>query len=421
MPVLDYALLILFGCAIGTAVGWFAARTRFAHGYLRALLEKKARIAALDETVRHRSSEISALKNQLEYARGELKQTREELLRMSQAQSAAVGRLERLSAARDDMDARAQAAENIVRPVSEALKRCQQYIQAAEQSREKAYGSLAQQVNSLMDAQNHLQKETGNLARALQVPHVRGRWGEMTLRRVAELAGMVNRCDFFEQQTASSAGGPLRPDMVVKLPGDRRIVVDAKVPLAAYLEALEAETEDQSEQCLRRHAGHVKAHVDSLAQKSYWQQFQPTPEFVVLFIPGENFFSAALTHAPGLIETGAGKGVVLATPTTLISLLKAVSFGWRREKASQNAQAIIELGTELFKRLGTLVRHLDRLGRDIEKCAATYNLAVGSFERRVLSSARKFKTLGISAGSKPDLPQPAAVGRTTRTIGEGPS
>ena len=308
-----------------------------------------------------------------------------------------------MEAAESDFNVRSKEVKNIVVPIKDSLDRYDQHIQAMERSREKAYGGLSQQVHSLVKTQQTLQKETGNLVKALRVPHVRGRWGEITLKRVAELAGMQNRCDFFEQQSVYNENGIMRPDMVVYLPGNRQIVVDAKAPLSAYLEALEAETEEEHEILTATHSRQIQSHMHKLAQKAYWKQFSPTPEFVVLFIPGENFFSAALVKNPQLIEEGVNKGVILATPTTLITLLKTVSFAWRQENVSENAKAICELGRELYTRLNSMAKHIDKLGRDIERCTGTYNDVIGSFERRVLTSARRFKDLGISLPGDKDI------------------
>ena len=301
-----------------------------------------------------------------------------------------------MEVAKSDFNVRSKEVKNIVVPIKDSLDKYDRHIQAMERSREKAYGGLSQQILSLAETQQTLQKETGKLVKALRVPHVRGRWGEITLKRVAELAGMQNRCDFFEQQSAYGENGIMRPDMVVYLPGNRQIVVDAKAPLSAYLEALEAETEEDREVLIAAHSKQIQSHMHKLAKKTYWKQFAPTPEFVVLFIPGENFFSAALVKNPQLIEEGVNKGIILATPTTLISLLKTVAFAWRQENISENAKAISELGRELYTRLNLMANHFDKLGRDIERCTNTYNQVVGSFERRVLTSARKFKELGIS-------------------------
>ncbi len=321
-----------------------------------------------------------------------------------------------IDTAKTDFAARGKAVKDSVLPLEDALKRYEEHIQAMERSREKAYGGLSAQVQSLIQTQDVLQKETGKLVNALRVPHIRGRWGEITLRRVAELSGMQNHCDFYEQASARSEEGILRPDMVVHLPGHRQIIIDAKVPLVAYIDALETSSEEHREEHLATHARHVKTHINQLSQKAYWTQFQPTPEFVVLFIPGENFFSAALAKDPQLIEIGVRKNVILATPTTLISLLKTVAFGWQQEQLAENAKKISELGTELFERLATMGQHINNLGRDIERTTLTYNKVVGSLERRVFSSARKFKELGITQKDENKDLTIATVEATTRKL-----
>jgi DNA recombination protein RmuC len=227
---------------------------------------------------------------------------------------------------------------------------------------------------------------------------------------------MQNHCDFYEQASARSEEGILRPDMVVQLPGQRQIIIDAKVPLVAYIDALESNSEEHREEHLATHARHVKTHINQLSQKAYWTQFQPTPEFVILFIPGENFFSAALAKDPQLIELGVRKNVILATPTTLISLLKTVAFGWQQEKLAENAKKISELGTELFERLATMGQHINNLGRDIDRATQTYNKVVGSLERRVFSSARKFKELGITQKDENKDLTVVTVETTTRKL-----
>jgi DNA recombination protein RmuC len=307
-----------------------------------------------------------------------------------------------LESVKTDFEMRDNVVKEIIHPLKEALDRYEIHIQAMERSREKAYGGLSSQVQSLIQTQEILQKETGKLVNALHVPHVRGRWGEITLKRVAELAGMQNHCDFFEQASTQSEEGLLRPDMIIHLPEDRLIIIDAKVPLTAYLDALEAHQVEEKEDRLSAHAKHVQNHIHQLSQKAYWTQFDPTPEFVVLFIPGENFFSAALEKNPRLIELGVKKNVILATPTTLISLLKTVAFGWQQEKLTENARKISDLGMDLFERLSTMGRHINSLGNDIERCIQSYNKVVGSLERRVLVSARKFRDLGISQKDEKD-------------------
>ena len=322
-----------------------------------------------------------------------------------------------VEAAKNDFETREKAVKEFIQPVADALDKYDQQVRSMEKMREKAYGELSQQMVSLSRTQNELQQETGKLVNALRVPHVRGRWGEITLRRVVELAGMQNRCDFFEQQTGDQAqGNATRPDMIIQLPGDRKIVVDSKVPIIAYLDSLETDNRDRTEEMLTRHAAHVRTHVKQLAAKEYWTRFHPTPEFVVLFMPGENFFSAALANAPDLIEDAANKGVILATPTTLISLLKAVAYGWKQENTTENAKIISELGNELYNRIAKMVSYINSLGNDLDKCVNTYNKAVGSLERRVLPSARKFEDLGVIIKGKNNIPKLSPVDNKPRTM-----
>lgn len=320
--------------------------------------------------------------------------------------------------AKGDLELRQKEVQQLVEPMKESLAKYDRHVQEMERVRERAYGSLSQQVESLMSTQQQLQKETANLVRALRTPQVRGRWGEITLRRVVELAGMLKYCDFFEQASKDTEQGRLRPDMVVRLPNEKQIVVDSKAPLLAYLEALEAESDEKRASKLALHAKQIQAHMNKLSEKTYWEQFQPTPEFVVLFIPGENFFSSALEQNPGLIEEGVSKGVILATPTTLISLLKAVAFGWQQETLAKNAEAISNLGKELYGRISTMTEHLENLGQNIAKCVSTYNQVIGSFERRVLASARKFGDLGITKRGGAQIPYISPVEKTPRQISQ---
>ncbi len=325
-----------------------------------------------------------------------------------------------VAAAKNEFDTKEKAVKEFIRPVAEALDQYDRQVRSMEKAREKAYGELSQQMVSLSRTQDELQRETGKLVNALRMPHVRGRWGELTLRRVVELAGMQNRCDFFEQQTAQKIGHPsgdaTRPDMIIQLPGERKIVVDAKVPIMAYLDSLETEERDRTEEMLARHAAHVRTHVKQLAAKEYWRRFQPAPEFVVLFMPGENFFSAALNQAPGLIEEAADRGVILATPTTLISLLKAVAYGWKQESATENARIVSELGNELYERIAKIVDHFNSLGRDLDRCVSSYNRAVGSLERRVLPTARKFEDLGVMVKGSGNIPNLSPVDNKPRRM-----
>jgi len=319
-----------------------------------------------------------------------------------------------LSDAGRELDGRHQKIEATIKPVETALTRFDQHVHHLEQQREQAYGHLNAQVANLNAGQQALGKETARLVQALREPHVRGRWGELTLQRVAELAGMQERCDFIQQASAATDTGTVRPDMIVHLPGNRRIVIDAKVPLVAYLNALSADGDDR-DGYLSDHARHVRQHVMKLAQKQYWSQFQPSPEFVVLFIPGENFFSAALEADATLIETGAERGVILATPTTLIALLKTVAIAWRQSAMAENARKACELGAALYERLTTMSGHMGKMGKSLDNAVDQYNRLIGSYERRVLAAARQFQTLDIVSAKEPDT-TPTSIDRQPRPM-----
>ncbi|MBI4542130.1 MAG: DNA recombination protein RmuC, partial [Gemmatimonadetes bacterium] len=313
-----------------------------------------------------------------------------------------------------ELDKRRQAIDELVKPVRESLEKVEAGIQEVEKTRREDYGGLSQQVQGLLEAQLRLQAETSNLVKALRAPTVRGRWGEVQLRRVVEMAGMVAYCDFVEQETLETDERRRRPDMVVRLPNGRRIVVDSKVPLEHYLNALEAQDDAARRAHLAEHARQVRDHVRALAAKSYWDALEETPEFVVLFLPGENFFGAALEHDPALIEHGVDNRVLLATPTTLIALLKAVAYGWRQERLAESAREVSELGRALYERLYKMAEHLHKLRRALNASVKAFNDAIGSLESRVLVSARRFPELGVRAGE--DIPELQPIERTAREL-----
>jgi DNA recombination protein RmuC len=298
---------------------------------------------------------------------------------------------------------------DLVRPVELSLKQVDEKLRSMEKEREGAYRELKSQVVTMGQASERLRTETATLSQALRAPHTRGRWGELHLKRVVELSGMQAHCDFTEQTTIGAEGGALRPDLIVNLPGGKRLIVDAKVPLTSYLEAQETTDDVVRERKLGEHARQVKERITSLSSKSYWEQFDDTPEFVVLFIPGEAFFSAAVQRDPDLLEYGFGRGVVPASPTNLIALLKTVHYAWRQEKIAENAAEIRDLGAELYDRLATMTGHFKDLGASLDGTMKSYNQAIASLGSRVLVSARKMKELG--AGGPKEIPELEPVER----------
>lgn len=314
--------------------------------------------------------------------------------------------------AKGELEQRRQAVDALVKPIHDALEKLGGHAQAMEKERVGAYAALTEQVKGLLGAQQELKGETHRLVTALRRPEVRGRWGEVQLRRVVEMAGMIDHCDFFEQESVE--GGRLRPDMVVRLPGGKSVVLDSKAPVAAFLEAAETEDDSVRRRELARFAKHVREHIQSLSAKAYWDQFDATPEFVVLFLPGESFFSAALQEDPDLIEYASAQKVILATPTTLLALLKAVFYGWRQEALAENARQISDLGAELYQRLGKLAEHWSSVGKNLGQAVRAYNEATGSLESRVLVTARKFESLGAVPAER-ELPSLTPVDQATRT------
>ncbi len=319
-----------------------------------------------------------------------------------------------LTDARGDLGKREEAIKTLVQPIADSLKRYEEQMKTVESVRQKEYGSLTEQVKLLASTSQQLQQETGKLVTSLRDPKVRGNWGELALKQAVELAGMSEHCDFEQQVTINTDDAQFRPDMIVHLPGGRRVVVDAKAVLDAYLDAVAATNETARDEHLKRHASQVRSRVRELASKSYWDKLPQTPEFVVLFLPAESFFSAAIIADHKLVEDAMKNRVILASPTTLIALLRAIAFGWRQEQVAANAEKISLLGKELFDRMRTLAEHFDKVGKNLSRTVDDYNKAVGSLETRVLPSARRFKELGAAAGD--DITELTTIDRSPRGL-----
>jgi DNA recombination protein RmuC len=386
-------LALVLGGALGAAAGWAFAASRLG---ARASA-RDVQVAELETALSYERSSAAEKLTLLEAARTQLETTMKAVA--SDALQASNAQL--LALAKQQLGEKEKAVEHLVQPIKESLAKVDLELRQLEVKRAHAYVTLTEQVQQLGQSQKELRLETGKLVTALRAPQVRGRWGEIQLRRVVEIAGMVAHCDFYEQQTATSDEGQrFRPDMIVRLAGGRQIVVDAKVPIEAYLNAREATDDVTRAARLADHARQVRDHVNKLATKNYWSEVGQTPEFAVLFIPGEVFFSAALEQDPELLEFGARKGVILATPTTLIALLHAAAYGWREEQVAEGARKVSALGRELYDRMSTLVGHVSKVGKSLDSSVKAYNDAVGSLESRVLPSVRKLKDHGIGGAAE---------------------
>jgi DNA recombination protein RmuC len=434
---IDIVGALLAGAAVGGGLAWILARGHARARLLVDLQSRESRLAGAEATadelrkqLSQRDLDVADLRDALaaaqtqraqaetrwEAARQNLEEQRR-LLDDAQARLGETFKALSVDALREsntaflqlaqrtlaaELEPRQQAMDGIVRPLAEALRRYEDQVRQFERQGQQAYGSVEKQLELLASRSAELQRETNNLVTALRAPQVRGRWGEVTLHRVVELAGMTEHCDYLEQVTVDAEAGRLRPDMIVRLPNGREVIVDSKVPLIAYLDALSAPTEEERQAALARHGQQVRHHMNALSVKAYWEGFAKAPAFVVMFIPGESFVAAAAHADPALIEDGMAKGVVVATPTTLIALLHAIAFGWRQEQVAENAERLRKLGSELHDRIQKFAEHLERVGVALGRATGAFNDAVGSLEHRVLPSARRFRELGAAAGAEID-------------------
>ena len=444
-------VVLLVGLAIGTAAGWFFRSREVAQAQEQATHTGRQRDVALEqlreETSRRATFEalaagIPEMNREIEarsMSIAQLQRTVLEVTRDKEALAATIDAerkgfeqklklLEDAKAALSDafnaLSANAlksnsqeflKLAQTSVAPIREALEKFEGKVQALEVAREGAYQGLVQQVNQLLDTGRQLRSETSNLVQALRSPVIRGQWGEIQLRRVVEMAGMLNYCDFVEQETVRTEAGSLRPDLVVKLPAGKTIVVDAKAPVAQFLDAMAVADEAERKTRLQAFARLVRERIAELGRKSYWDQFEHTPELVVMFLPGDHFYSAALQEDPALLEYGVEQKVLVATPVNLIGLLRAIAYGWRQEAIAANAKEISELGAELYKRISDLGGHWIDLGRNLTRTVDAFNSAVGSLESRVLVSARRFRELG-AASAAVDIPPVEPVEKAARSL-----
>jgi DNA recombination protein RmuC len=390
-------VLLVIGIVVGVIVGWLWSNSRA----MRQIQSERDQSAAAQAEAQAQAQSEREQRIAAETRRQEIEKRLEEQAALVEAVKLQLGdTFKALSsdALKENSQAFVERAQQTLEPVKDTLRRYEDQIKAIETAYRQTYGSLDNQLKSLLQSEQQLQRETSSLVTALRRPEVRGRWGEVTLHRVVEMAGMTEHCDFTEQVHVAGEGGASRPDMVVHLPGNCDIVVDSKVPLEAYLSALEAQDDGQREACLERHCRQLRQHVDSLASKAYWSRLDSAPEFVVMFVPAESFLSAAAVVDRRLMEDGMAKGVFLTTPVTLMALLKTAAHGWRQEKIAKGAQEARDLGRDLYDRLRAFLTHISKLGKELGSATDAYNSAVGSLDARVIPQARKFRDLGAAGG-----------------------
>jgi DNA recombination protein RmuC len=413
----DSTLVLILGLAAGAGVAlWFGLRARTER---EAALIRLARLEAELEAERRIAGEKLALLRDAEAKLREafsalssdaLRKNNQSFLELARASLS-----EFQQTARQDLDGRRKSIEELVQPLKESLTRVDGTLQQVEKNRVGTQSTLTEQLRSLQAAQQSLQTETGRLVQALRSPNVRGQWGELQLRRVVEAAGMLEYCDFDIKESATADGVRLTPDLIVRLPGGKNVVVDAKVPSAAYLDAMETDDESTRDGKLKDHARQVRDHVVRLGNKTYWQHFQPAPDLVIMFVPGETLLSVALQRDPALLEFSLARGVMLASPLTLMAMLRAVAYGWQQEKVAQNAQEISDLGRQLYDRIRIMAVHFEEVARGLMRSVDAYNRAVGSLESRVLVTARRLKDKGITAPE--ELPELETIDHTARALG----
>ena len=468
MEIVFPVSMLAIGLAVGALSLWFITRTKVRYEFDRGRSEGESERATLIERLAGKEDQLRALREALEREEEyvhelqaenastlasvstlqtrleeERKASQEKLALLRSAEEKLADAFKALSAdalrnnnrsfldlakqnletfqqtAKGDLDRRQNAIDDLIKPLKESLEKVDGKIGELEKTRAGAYSELREQVKVLAQSHSQLQSETGNLVKALRVPHVRGRWGEIQLRRVVELAGMLQYCDFAEQETFTTEDSRIRPDVIVRLPGNRTIVIDSKVPFDAFYESIATTDDEVRATKLRDHARLVRTHITALSRKSYWETVQPTPEFVLLFLPGETFYSAALENDPKLIEDGVSQGVIIATPTTLIALLKAVSYGWRQEQMAENAQEVSQLARSLYDRLRTFTKHFDEIGRGLDRALDSYNRGVRSLEARVLVTARRFKERGAISGDEIEILEPIDKAARPLSFDEG--